>query len=80
METMSIFSKVCPFYPGDLLLGPQELRLVAVWSSLVSVSELVVLDEFSLLCNSFIHEKDNNFIEHQIRLCQDHRRTKTEGR
>ena len=26
METMSIFSKVCPFYPGDLLLGPQELR------------------------------------------------------
>ena len=61
------FSKVCPFYQGDLLLGPQELRSVAVWSSLV----LVLLDEFCLFCsNSLIHVKDNNFIEHQIWLCE----------
>ena len=41
------FSKVCPFYLRDLLLGPQELRLVAVWSTLV----LVLLDEFCLFCS-----------------------------
>ena len=59
METMSIFSKVCPFYPGDLLLGPQELRLVSVWSSLVSVSvsELVLLDEFCLFCATALFMK-----------------------
>ena len=58
METMSIFSKVCPFYPGDLLLGPQELRLVSVWSSLVSVSELVLLDEFCLFCATALFMKN----------------------
>ena len=71
------FSRMCPFYPGYLLLGSQELRLVAVWSSLVLA--LVLLDEFCLFCfTSFIHEKNNNFIEHQIRLCQDHQSTKTQ--
>ena len=51
METMSIFSKVCPVYPGDLLLGPQELRLVSVWSS------LVLLDEFCLFCATALFMK-----------------------
>ena len=63
------FSKMCPFYPADLLLGPQDLRLVAVWSSLVLA--LVLLDEFCIFCS-------NNFIEHQIRLCQDHQSTMTQ--
>ena len=53
---------VCTFYSGDLLLGPQEVRLVVVWSSLVLVLVLVLLDEFCLFCAAALFMKKTTLL------------------
>ena len=64
METMSVFSKVS-FLPGRFVAWTTRTK-IGCCLELIGVG--VVGWILSLLRNSFIHEKDNNFIEHQIRL------------
>ena len=64
METMSVFSKVS-FLPGRFVAWTTRTK-IGCCVELIGVG--VVGWILSLLRNSFIHEKDNNFIDHQIRL------------
>ena len=74
METMSVISKVS-FLPGRFVAWTTRTK-IGCCVELIGVG--VVGWILSLTRNSFIHEKDNNFIEHQIRLCQDHQSTMTQ--